>query len=440
MKRTCTLALIASFVGISSIANAADDIPTLFNLWHAHKYDEALPRLLAYRKGPVGRVWRVDYMIGTTECHGFKKSDLGIAYLKNIFVYKDATDDARATARLEIEFCKNTSSGASAPEQPPDDRVAATGQVTPDGPSVSGKGGFNMIPDSRMAGTTESKPVPVPAEELRQRVFAADQAPAALIAAQKLLGPGSKGATANGFVVVCSGSCEGFVTNEVAKCLARYWAPLEQQFDIRRPEKLITVYVPPELRDVPTYARKLHGVELPFGTIAYSVREDLSVVGLMGMESCGSLAHELVHLSIKNNFGDSPAWLEEGLAAEVAVARPEATRLVFESSWRDKMLQTHMPQRPTLAQLLDMTWTDFAALDPASVEHVAAIHAMAAVFIRYLDARGKLKDVYFAIRDGRFPQDGGDPRTDVAIVEQVLGKKAAAIDTDVMKWFATQPH
>ena len=31
-------------------------------------------------------------------------------------------------------------------------------------------------------------------------------------------------------------------------------------------------------------------------------------------------------------------------------------------------------------------------------------------------------------------------RTDVAIIEQVLGKKAAAIDTDVMKWFATQPH
>jgi hypothetical protein len=41
------------------------------------------------------------------------------------------------------------------------------------------------------------------------------------------------------------------------------------------------------------------------------------------------MAHELVHLLIRQNLSMSPAWLEEGLASEVALALPTANRFKF---------------------------------------------------------------------------------------------------------------
>jgi hypothetical protein len=81
-----------------------------------------------------------------------------------------------------------------------------------------------------------------------------------------------------------------------------------------------------------------------------------------------------------------------------------------------------------------MQWSDFVTQDRASVDQVAAIQAMAAVFIRYLDAQKKLPAVYFAIREGRFPQNGA-PRSDTSIVEEQMQADAATIDVNFLKWF-----
>jgi hypothetical protein len=113
----------------------------------------------------------------------------------------------------------------------------------------------------------------------------------------------------------------------------------------------------PLSRGVNDYAQRLHGTNLPLGVVAYSVYEDLSIVGMAEFEACGALAHELVHLAIRQNFGDSPAWLEEGLASEVAVAHPESDRMPFGRSWRDDILKRHWSLRLTVAQLLPANWT-----------------------------------------------------------------------------------
>jgi hypothetical protein len=60
------------------------------------------------------------------------------------------------------------------------------------------------------------------------------------------------------------------------------------------------------------------------------------------------------------------------------------------------MLRKHWDLRPTVAQLLKMHWTNYAASDRGRVELAAAVHAMAATFIRYLDARKRLVPVYSA--------------------------------------------
>jgi len=430
------IALVGTVMCTVGVAHA-DALDPLVDLYLAKKYSEVLPPLYAYRSGPMGRVWRVDFMIGISECYGPQHVPRAVWYLNNVLAYKDSPDDAVSLAQRNIQYCSNlaTLAATAAPGATLAAAAGSAGGQFVSGPSVVGKGGFNFIPDNAAVTTARPKPIPVSVDDLRARVFAPNRGADALAAAVKLMGPGSKGIVDNGFVVVCSRNCIDQVSHDVSQCLVRYWQPLEKRFAMRRPESLVTVYVPAEISEVPEYSRKLHGVDLPLGTIAYSVREDVSIVGLMSEGSCGSLAHELVHLTIKGDFGDSPVWLEEGLASEVAVARPQADGFKFERSWRDNMLSSHLSLRPTVAELLKLTWTDFATMDRASLDKVIAVHAMAAVFVRYLDARGKLDAVYAGIRDGRDPADGREPRTNLEVVEQVLGKSAAEIDADFLAWF-----
>jgi len=90
-----------------------------------------------------------------------------------------------------------------------------------------------------------------------------------------------------------------------------------------------------------------------------------------------------------------PPWLEEGLASAVALASPEPDRFRFARGWRDSRLMEDWALRPHVGELLEMSWADFSASTGGRTEmhRAAAVQGMAAVFIRYLDERGKLRDV-----------------------------------------------
>ena len=145
-------------------------------------------------------------------------------------------------------------------------------------------------------------------------------------------------------------------------------------------------------------------------------------------------AHELVHLLIKGNFPTSPAWLEEGLASEVAVASVVQDRFRFNRSWRDDTLREYLGLRPRVAELLNSSWSDFNTNSPFQEARVAATQAMAAVFIRYLDSRGKLSSVYFAVRDHHLSADLSKYRSYSEIVEEELGMSMQEIDGDFARW------
>jgi hypothetical protein len=221
----------------------------------------------------------------------------------------------------------------------------------------------------------------------------------------------------------------------IGKCLQAYTQPLKNQFEIQPSVYMVTVYAADSPKQVYDYARLLHGLQLPDGVVAYSLPDDMSLAGVAELSACGSLAHELVHLLIKENFLASPAWLEEGLASEVAVARPTVDHFNFSWSWRDDTLRENFSYRPRVAELLEEPWSAFSAGGYLEMIEAAAVQATAAAFIRYLDSQGKLSDVYFAVRDQHFSPDLSQYKSYGEIVEAKLSKNLSDIDRDFVEWF-----
>jgi hypothetical protein len=433
MKKNVGFSLLL-LIMLGSKLSATETFDQIVSLWTAKKFDTVLPLLRDYRKQPFGRKWQVDYMIGTSDCHGTGDQAEGVAYLSNVLTYKDVPDKVRSATEQEVKFCLKIAS-ATQPQTPSFYLIPIAGQLT-DRPSVTGKGGYNFVDPHAVITTTKVVLTPVPIAELQKRVFASDQGAEAMKAAMARLDGQPKGIVEKGFVVVCT-HCDLDIRG-VADCLDRFKRPLQNQFDMVLPSSLVTVYIPEDIYAVQTLANRLHGIELPLGTLAYSVLEDLSMVGIAG-QGCGSLAHELTHLSIRNNFGDSPAWLEEGLASEIAVGSPIGDSFRFGPSWRDSTLKQQWTLRPKVADLVGMNWLDFMATDATAVRRVAAVHAMAAVFVRYLEEKGKLHTVYFGIRDGQLGASTGAPRYAVSVLEHELGMKLSDIDKDFVRWFDYAP-
>jgi hypothetical protein len=293
------------------------------------------------------------------------------------------------------------------------------------GPGVSGKGGASFTPVPSLT-VTHIEPA-----ELEKRLQETEKAATAL--APTLARYPGHGTVTDHFIVVSDGPqnwAEG-----VAACLERYRVILSRDFDMVTPEHRITVYNSQWGDRIYHEAARLHGLELPPGTIAYSVYADLSMVGEGAPNGCGSLAHELVHLMIKSNFADAPAWLEEGLASAVALSVPEGGHLSFRPGWRDEVLRTRWELRPSVENLLSLSWDDFSPAQGDNLQRVAAVQAMASVFARYLAARNKLQQVYFGVRKQDLRADLRDHHTRQQVLEKELGKSVAEVDSDFAEWF-----
>jgi hypothetical protein len=379
--------------------------------------------------------WQVEFLAGSLECQFPQSRKTGAEILKSVLqTSRDLNEKGKAQLTLWLNSCTAAQpSSANMPEAPAADIIDTAAHFQAPGLHSFGKGGY-MDKSEHLSGVAVS---PIPPGDLLRRRVPITEPQKALSAALQLV-PGAVGTVVGDFVVATDKSNGAPRAEGIGKCLSFYQGPLRQQFEIEPPDYMVSVYVAQWTDQVYDNARRLHGLQLPPGVVAYSVLEDMSLSGLAYGNACGSLAHELVHLLIKRKFPMSPAWLEEGLASEVAVSVPHSERFSLSWSWRDASLRDNANYRPTVAALLETSWADFNATGREDIKRAAALQAMAAVFIRYLDARGKLDQTYFAVRDQHLSADLSQSRTYREIVEDKLHKSIADIDADFSAWFAQQ--
>jgi len=208
------------------------------------------------------------------------------------------------------------------------------------------------------------------------------------------------------------------------------------------PSHLITVYFTPNVEELQSLARKIHGIQLAPGSIGYSFPADQSMAGWADGRAYGTFAHELFHVMVRNNFGDIPPWLDEGMAALYEVSRWDGNRAVGVPNWRGRILHDLWTSRPALRNLVQMNRTAFDYVQGrsdrlAAGENQAANHATARYFMLYLQERGKLKPVYMAFLNRKVSDQPQKQAVD--LVERAVGRSLDDVDADFSQWFQSQP-
>ncbi len=298
---------------------------------------------------------------------------------------------------------------------------------------------YHGVADKRAAISTEPVKIvrKIDPAELAARLFAPEDGDAALAAASERLDRTPLAghfrlASTSGFLLASSAGHSEAELEQVAETLERFLAFFVDAYRMRRPDKLITVYLVNGVTDFRKMATALHGIEVPPYAIGYSFREDLSMIGIVPGQAVGTLAHELFHMLAGERYGDLPPWLEEGTASLYEVSNVSAKYLPGGQvdagpggapmvggelavrgvpNWRGCVLdriwiRRYGPdevERPTVAELAGMDWRAFDNLEGDElVARQAVTHATARYFLLYLqDERQALFDVFadFAARD-----------------------------------------
>jgi hypothetical protein len=229
----------------------------------------------------------------------------------------------------------------------------------------------------------------------------------------------------------------------VGKSLEDYLGFFISEYGMRPPSFLITVYFAEDRTQLSELARKLHGIELAPGSIGYSFPADQSMVGWADGKAYGTFAHELFHIMVRNNFGDIPPFLDEGMAALYEVSGFEGRRAVGAGNWRGVILRKSWAARPSIKDVVQMNRSAFDGITGPSGQLVpgesqSVNHATARYLMLYLQQRGELLTVYKAFLNRRV--NDRPAAQSVALLESVLGRSLETVDAEFAAWFNTLPR
>ncbi|MEW9799172.1 peptidoglycan-binding domain-containing protein [Alteromonas sp. CYL-A6] len=390
MKR---MYIVSMVLLISSISAAASTLNGLRALWLQQEYPTVIPRLLDYRDGLFGRNVEVDYMLATSLCRNPGDDDLGRSFLGHILAVYELSTTNRVVIANELNHCPERSA--------PTEIAFLTNRATGGGDvGVRGKSFYFIGGENRALGGDPLEATrEIPDQEIQARLFTASQQTEARQAMQQRLGPDAKVMTTPHYVIgSLSGHSDREMT-EIARLLDAAMDFFTRQYAIIQPDKLISIYLYPDGNLLRNVGANLHGLDIKRGTIGYSFRNDLSVSAIVKGPMTGTLKHELTHLLVRTNFGDVPAWLDEGLAALYEVSRMEGDYLRGLPNWRGQVLQRYWYKtNPTHDALIGMDWSTFDG-NNQFLEQQAVNHALARYWVLFLQDKALLAPVYHAIKN-----------------------------------------
>ncbi len=428
----------------SSPSHAENDYEKGKKSWFNQDYQSAYEHLMSYRTQPYGRNLEVDYMLGTSGCRLGDHRKWGAGVLDWICYAYNLTPECRKVVTDERDICIRASGTMTTPE--------SDLTLFSDLPSagMSGKGKIYYLVGQRPVSMISLPTRRIRRVDIQDRLLPIKGGSESAVPVKKLI-PGFNYVVHEPFIIASGPEQSIDELRGIAGQLKDFLLFLTRRFGIAAPDHYITLYLLQDERELRMHANYIHGLNVSPSTIGYAFREDLSVNAVLPGKEIGTLQHELFHLVVRNNFGDIPQFLDEGMASlyEVSKARKEwfkkETIWLGEPNWRGKVLRHLWGLRPTLEQLIQSEWFPFDlpdhyeenTADMIPVEKMAAYMAMARYFALYLQEKEKLLDVYKAFQKGGMTMKEGDARSHaIQLIKKVFGKETSSIQADFEKWFA----
>ena len=441
---------IVTYLALPSTVRADERLSDLRAAFYNGRYAEILTRLYDYREQPYGKQAEIDYMIGSCLCRTGSKDKAKRRFEWILTRYRL---DARQRTIIEEALRQCSLGGPSRPAAP--FRESTVTSASERNVGVSGKGGtitrdeqITAVTQSIVAVTSETAEMirDIAPEEFESRLFDLSESDKAIRRVAALAGPNYQVQSVGSFIIANSRNWSSTQTLTVGQGLERYASFYAAEFGIPRSTKFITVYIVSDDYEMQRLARTLHGIRVSKGSIGYSFPFDLSMVGILPGIQFGTLAHELFHLMVRNDFGDIPPWLEEGMASLYEVSGRRGDSIAGLPNWRGKILAQFWRERPSIEQLVKMDWRSFDGTQPPDIpdgtqgrQHFrrqAINHATARYLMLYLQEKMKLGDVYKAFRHQNIDDLKDIPEEEAArLLSSVVQKPLSEFDKDLGRWF-----
>ena len=393
-------------------------------LWREADYELVALKLAERRNCPYGKTAPIDYMLATSLCR-IDVANVGARYFERMLASYHLSDADRELVVHERDRCGLFYDN---PTRIDFYSVYSTTAARADT--------FDWV---RATFPFGSEPIirerALPLTEIQSRLFARTAGPAASQAVAVRLNSNPAVLSSKHFIIAASSGYPAEQLNRIAQSLETTAGYFLEQLRMPEPNFMITVYVVRDQEELRLIAKTMHGVRIGGDTIGYNYPDDLSIAAVVGGDAeAALLSHELAHLMIRNDFGDVPPWLDEGLAALVEVSRGEGSRFVVLSNWREAVLREFKVGRPSVGVLLRMDRASFDSAD--DLQRQALNYATARYVTMHLQATGQLEPVYHALLENNAQTIEDSSGADaVADFEALTGAPIDVFDTAFMSWF-----
>ncbi len=205
--------------------------------------------------------------------------------------------------------------------------------------------------------------------------------------------------------------------------VARIFNYLHADYFTKKPEKPIRVYLFKDRQSYEDYCTATYQKppSTPFGFYMSSERKMVMNIST----GTGTLAHELVHPLLAEDFPQVPSWFNEGFASLFEQSGPQDGKMVGFVNWRLPGLHKALKANKsvTFKDLVGYTAAQFYG------EERGVNYATARYLCLYLQENGQLIPFY-----QQFKATSKDDRTGTAALEKVTGKKLDDLEAEWRTW------
>jgi uncharacterized protein YqgQ len=443
-KRLLFIIIVSIISAFSIYAQVRIDNKHFTNLFNDGKYVQLFNEAYTIRTSEeYGKNWIVDFYMSIALCGKGKTTiaEEGFSYIEHEYALnlkqKELIEDGRQFCISRIPVSGSSSDKMGLAYLVLNNQNAASYPVS----IVSGK--LGQILDCG-ANVEEYKFNPsFDQAELQERLFEINENNRALNYYRSHLPTNKYNINSFGHFIIVTRAPADLNSHDIemaAQELERIYKYLVNQYNLRPPNYLITIYLMGDLESLQKVALITHGLKIPSNSYGYSCIADLSVLGNSSKVRFGTIKHELFHLVIRTDLGDIPGWLDEGTACLYEESHWEGDSLKYNKNlWRTTVLKHNDEARkplPLIKTLINNNWNEFTPNNNSTICELSVNYALAKHFAMYLEDKDELKRVIAAFKNRKniFVDTTSSNINQITILEEALQQKLPDIQKDFDDW------